>query len=323
MLGRLFIAFLVGLVVAGGIAWYLHPRPEPPVQVAAATQQVPAPAPSDVAEPAPAPPPVEPAAPKIAAPPPVKHTEPVEAVTSSAPKKEEAPPAEQQPASTPIVIPAPQPAEPPVYSPPLPVQNMEAHPPQGPPDPPKPAEPAVPKTPRTVTIPAGTLLTVRLNETLDSGRNEKDYTFRATLDAPLIINDLVIAERGSTQLGRIVDVGKAGRASNGHLALALTRLATSDGQTVDIETEVFSKTAEHSTDGKHTAKNAGVGAMVGAAIGAMAGGGKGAAIGAGAGAGIGAGSVALQRKTDAVLPSETRISFRLKSAVTLTEKLPN
>ncbi len=47
-------------------------------------------------------------------------------------------------------------------------------------------------------------------------------------------------------------------------------------------------------------------------IGALAGGGKGAAIGAGVGGGAGAGDVMLTRKP-AALPSETRITFRLKT----------
>ena len=64
-----------------------------------------------------------------------------------------------------------------------------------------------------------------------------------------------------------------------------------------------------------------VGAAVGAVIGAAAGGGKGAAIGAGAGGGAGAGDVMLTRGKPATLPTETRITFRLRAPLTLTERM--
>jgi hypothetical protein len=101
------------------------------------------------------------------------------------------------------------------------------------------------------------------------------------------------------------------------LAVELTRLHTSDNQDVAIRTESFERRSEpnHATD----AQKVGGGAAIGAIIGAIAGGGKGAAVGAGVGGGAGAGDVLLTRKP-ATLPSETRITFRLRDPVTLTEK---
>jgi hypothetical protein len=63
-----------------------------------------------------------------------------------------------------------------------------------------------------------------------------------------------------------------------------------------------------------------LGGAFGAVLGGILGGGKGAAIGAGAGGGVGAGDVLLTRGKPAVLPSETRITFRLDQPVTITEK---
>jgi hypothetical protein len=121
--------------------------------------------------------------------------------------------------------------------------------------------------------------------------------------------------------GRVVSVDRGNRAHGGAaLAVELTRLRTSDNQNVTIQTETFEKRTEpnHTTD----AEKVGGGAAIGAIIGAIAGGGKGAAIGAGAGAGVGAGDVLLTRQP-ARLSSETRIAFRLKNAVTLTERMQN
>ena len=59
---------------------------------------------------------------------------------------------------------------------------------------------------------------------------------------------------------------------------------------------------------------------LGAAIGAIAGGGKGAAIGAGVGGAAGTGAVLTSRGQAAEVPPETRMSFRLREPITLTEK---
>ena len=78
---------------------------------------------------------------------------------------------------------------------------------------------------------------------------------------------------------------------------------------------------EQSNDGHRTATYAGGGAILGTIVGAIAGGGKGAAIGAGVGGGAGAGTVMATRGNAATLPSETRVTFRLKAPVTITENL--
>ncbi len=180
--------------------------------------------------------------------------------------------------------------------------------------------PSAPPTPRKVTIPAGTLLSVRLAETLSSEKNQPGDTFPATLDQPLIVESLVLAERGARLEGRVLEVERAGRVRGlASMKIHLTCLHTSDGQVVEIHTEPFGVTAE--TSKADDAKKIGVGAAIGAAIGAIAGGGKGAAIGAGVGGAAGTGTVMATRGKPAVLANETRLSFRLREPVTLTEKI--
>lgn len=182
-----------------------------------------------------------------------------------------------------------------------------------------PPTPAAPPPPRTVTIPAGTLLSVRLAETLDSGKLKAGDTFTATLDKPLVIDSLVIAERGARLEGRVLEAEQAGRVRGvSSLSIHLTRLHTSDGQVVQIPTDPFRKQGE--TSRGDDAKKVGIGAGIGAAIGAIAGGGKGAAIGAGIGGAAGAGTVAATRGREVVLPVETRLDFRVSGPVTITEK---
>ena len=62
-------------------------------------------------------------------------------------------------------------------------------------------------------------------------------------------------------------------------------------------------------------------AGIGAIIGAMAGGGKGAAIGAGAGGAAGGGGVVATRDKAVLLPTESKLTFRLSAPVTITERL--
>jgi hypothetical protein len=117
-----------------------------------------------------------------------------------------------------------------------------------------------------------------------------------------------------------VELAQAGRVKGrAALALELKSLTTSDGQRIDLETDTFRREAESGV--KKDAVKTGVMAGIGAAIGAIAGGGKGAAIGAGIGGATGAGTVLATRGQDASLPAETRLTFRLKNPVTITEKL--
>jgi hypothetical protein len=170
-----------------------------------------------------------------------------------------------------------------------------------------------------VTLNAGLSIPVRLLDGLSSDRNAPGDRFTATLDHELVVDGFVIAERGARVEGRVVasNPGKLGNAAG--IAVELTRLNTSDGQQVAIHTDSFEKHAEPNRNAD--VETVAGGAVLGAVIGGIVGGGKGAAIGAGAGAGAGAGGVALSRTRPAALPPETRITFRLRTPVTLTEHL--
>ena len=197
-----------------------------------------------------------------------------------------------------------------------------------PPDPPTlPARPepenvtpaSRPPEPHTVTLNAGMLLPVRLVDGLSSERNLSGDTFTATLDKELVVDGFVIAERGARVQGRVVASDRGGKVKGvSALAVELTQLYTADGQKVALRTDSFERHGEQ-TQTQDAAKVGG-GAALGAIIGAIAGGGKGAAIGAGVGGAAGAGDVLLTRGKPATLPSETRINFRLSSAVTITER---
>ena len=178
----------------------------------------------------------------------------------------------------------------------------------------------VPAPARTVTIPSGTILTIRTIQTLSSKSNAAGDTFTGTLDQPLVLEDMVIAERGSRVEGKVVEVTESGRIKGlAQMSIALTKINTSDGQSVDVQTQSFLMEAEKTT--KSDATKVGIATGIGAALGAIFGGGKGAAIGAAAGGAAGAGTVVATKGKPAEIPSETRINFRLERPLTLTEKI--
>jgi hypothetical protein len=304
----------IGLLVAAGalvgaLGVKLTQKPAEPAAAVAAqapsTVSVPAPA-----APAPEPQAAEPAAKPspVAAPvaPVVKKKAPVARVSRPEPVTV----AQAQPPADPNPAPAAQPEPAPL---PTPVTQPAA------PAPEPPAAPQPPPPPPTVTLRAGTLLQVRLQDGLSSDRNAPGDAFTGVIDQPLVVDGMVIAERGARVEGRVLASDKGGRVKGvSSLAIELTRLHTSDGQKIAISTDSFEKRAESSA-GSDVAK---VGAVtaIGAAIGAIAGGGKGAAIGAAAGGAAGTGGVLATRGKASTLPSETRISFRLRAPVTITER---
>lgn len=233
------------------------------------------------------------------------------------------PPVRKQPQPAPVIAQAPvpptAPAPPAPNAAPKPLPQAVLKEVSLPDAPPVPAVPAAPAAP-TVTLTSGTLLPVRIGQSLSSARNQPGDSFLATLTAPLVIDGWVIAERGARAEGRVVEIAQPGRVSGtSRLAIALVRISTSDGQNVRIRTDEYKRDGSTST-GTDAAKIGG-GAALGAIIGAIAGGGRGAAIGAGAGGALGAGDVLLTRGKAAEIPVETRVSFRVLDPVTITERL--
>jgi outer membrane biosynthesis protein TonB len=318
------IAFLAGLVVAGGSVYVVStlrskPAAPPPAVQTAAVQPV-----TQTASPAPVPPPEaalahEPAA--LAEPPAAARPKPRPAVAkretprhpsrlddeaSAAPQPTHAEVAQNTPPPAPVAAQSPEQAAQPAPALTPPPGTQTAPPP--------------PREPKTVAIPAGTTLTVRVNETLSTETNYSGDTFTASLDKPLVVDGFVIADRGARVSGKITQAQKAGRVKGiSELALALTQIHTTDGQTVAIETTPWTKQGPQSKKGD--AAKIGGGAALGAIIGAIAGGGRGAAIGAGAGGAAGTGAVLTMRGKAAVIPSETRITFSLENSVPITERL--
>lgn len=179
-----------------------------------------------------------------------------------------------------------------------------------------PPVPVAPPAPVKITVPAGTQLSIRLNDEVDSEKAQVGDVFHGSLSAPVTVDDDTVLPTTADVEGRVVDVKSAGRfAGQSVLTLELTKLVM-NGRTYSIHTDQWTKSGNGR--GKSTAAKVGGGAAVGAILGGILGGGKGAAIGATAGAGAGTGVAAAGKGQQIILHPEQVIAFQLQNSVTVT-----
>jgi hypothetical protein len=170
----------------------------------------------------------------------------------------------------------------------------------------------------SVTIPAGTRISVRTIDYIDSTKNQVGDRFQASLEEPLIVDGNVVVAKGADVYGRLAESKESGTfTGRSQLRLELTGIVV-NGQTMPLVTGDYELTGK--SRGASTAKRTVGGAAVGSLIGALAGGGQGAAIGAGVGAGVGAGSETITKGDQVKVPSETLIDFTLQQEVSITTR---
>jgi len=178
------------------------------------------------------------------------------------------------------------------------------------------APPPQPPIPAQLTIKAGTFVTVRVNQPLSSDHNHPGDAFTATLVHPIVVDGVIVAQRGQTIAGVVKETQKAGRVEGvSRLGVQLTELTLVDGQQVPIQSQLITRNGDTSV-GRDVA---GVGATTatGAAIGAAVNGGVGAGVGAGAGLIVGAIGVLLTRGRPTVIYPEAVLTFRVEAPVTI------
>jgi len=165
-------------------------------------------------------------------------------------------------------------------------------------------------------IPSGTVLTIRMTDSVDSERDRVGQTFNASLDEPVMDpGGRTLIPRGADVVVKLVDDVQSGKIE-GRTILTLDIVSLRiNGRDVNVDT-----TAITEQSGSRTARSGkviGGTAALGAIIGAIAGGGKGAAIGAGAGAGAGTVAQVATKGQRVRIPSETRLTFTLQQPVRL------
>jgi len=174
--------------------------------------------------------------------------------------------------------------------------------------------PAQPAVPARLTLKPGTYITVRMSQGLSSDHAQPGDTFVATLAEPVVVDGVVVANRGQTVYGRVTEAQKAGKVEGtSKLGVELTGLTVVDGQQLSLQSQMINRNGPTS-NGRDAGAIAGTTAL-GAAIGAGVGWGTGAAIGAGAGAVVGIAGVLLTRGRPTIIYPESVLTFQTKSPV--------
>lgn len=161
----------------------------------------------------------------------------------------------------------------------------------------------------------GDTLTIRLNQELNSGKNQAGVRFQGVIETALVHNGVTIVPKGSLVDGYVRDASSSGRLTGrSELQLQL------DGLTVHGKRYSITTQPEVRNGPDHKKRNTayiGGGAVLGTVIGAMAGGGKGAAVGAMTGAAAGGAGAAVTGKKEILIPAETVLTFRVRDQVVL------
>ena len=208
--------------------------------------------------------------------------------------------------------PAPAPAPAPVNPSPGPQSNVQ--PPAGHEDKPAPAKDVSPPPPPRF-LPAGTLVSIRLDQAVNSEDLNVGDSVPATVSSPVTVDGNVIVSTGARAKLKVTAVDNTAKEGGAaHLQLELVDLSTEQGRvTVASNQKEFTGPTLHIEQ----VKRGGIGAAAGAAGGFLVGkifhhGGAGAGAGAAAGGTVG---VVTAKAQPVKVAAETPINFRLSTTV--------
>jgi hypothetical protein len=205
-------------------------------------------------------------------------------------------------------------------------EGAASAPPPSAPAPPPPASVSPPPPPEAppsagnaryggIGIPAGTDISVRTIDSVDSERDRRGQTYRASIDQPVIVNGQTVIPRGADAVIMLSDSQQSGKIEGKAVLTLELRSITVNGRTYDSTSSTVSR--ESGSRGSRSAKVIGGTAALGAIIGAIAGGGKGAAIGAGSGAAVGTAAQVITSGQKVKVPAETLLTFTLQNSLDL------
>jgi hypothetical protein len=162
-----------------------------------------------------------------------------------------------------------------------------------------------------VRVPAGTELTLRLEQPVSSETAQVEDQVRATVLRPVRVGSVVAIPAGTEVRGIVREAEAAERLRRaGRLQLEFDTLYV-DHSRQDLRTRLVSLQQEEAT--RDTARKAGIGAIIGGVVGGLLKGRTGAVIGVMAGGG----AVMAQKGEDVELPEGTVLKIRLDRPVTV------
>jgi hypothetical protein len=179
---------------------------------------------------------------------------------------------------------------------------------------------------RYYTVPADTVIRVRMDQALNSKTANVGDRFSTTVTDPINRSGVEVIPAGSKIWGRVASVKRAGRRSPGTITVSFNSLSVPNGRSSVINGSLTSaddvnsdneSTVRGSGQRKRDAVFIGGGAATGAIIGAIAGGGKGAAIGAILGGAAGTGARVYEKEQEAEVKSGTELGVILNRSISL------
>ena len=177
---------------------------------------------------------------------------------------------------------------------------------------PAPSRPTVSAVPAPVNanIPAGTSLTIRIDQRISVKTSRSGDTFTGEIVEPVLASDNGVLLPKGTQVAGVVDASHRRGHFKGRslLELRLTSL-TLNGTQYPLETNDLARS--NKGKGKRSAAMIGGGAGLGMLVGGLASGGAGLVIGGLAGGGAGTAVAGLTGNRDIDIPAESIVRFRL------------
>jgi hypothetical protein len=175
---------------------------------------------------------------------------------------------------------------------------------------------------KTFQIPAGTEISVRNDEMIDSAKAAEGQTYAAEVtDDVRDANGAVVIPRGANAQLVIKSAASGGRIRGASDLVVDLASVSVEGQQYAVSATDFEQQGREGVGAnKRTAEFTGGGAALGAIIGAIAGQGKGAVIGGASGAGAGALTQILTKGSSVKIPAETLMTFKLEKAVRVVER---
>ena len=164
---------------------------------------------------------------------------------------------------------------------------------------------------RDVTIPAGTVLHLRIENAVGSDISRVEQPVRAELTRPVVVRGRTVIATGSAAFGNVVAVRKAGHLKQRSLVTMRFSELRPRGESEAVPIRTRSWSALGPSLQKRDLEGLGIPAAGGAVIGGLIGGAKGAGIGAAVGGGAGAGRLMVTRGKDVRVPRGSLIAVRL------------
>ncbi len=179
------------------------------------------------------------------------------------------------------------------------------------------SSPTFEKDAREVTIPAGTVLRLRVTRGFGSDISRVEDPVTATLARAVVIGGRTVLPAGSRASGYVSDARRSGKVKGrGRVAVRFTDIVpASESENYRMRTSRWVAVAPATK--KKDAMTIGLPAAGGAVVGALVGGKKGAGIGAAAGGGAGTAVVLTTRGKDVRIGRGAVLAVRLREPLTI------